>query len=206
MKMLKKVLFIFLIVAILLSNQLSYATTTAELDVSLQKFELWKYVFIGVAVVLILLIFVITYKMDKSKENAYKYDDEKSDEDEPAEVNEDQSLYSSFEMDSSEENDEYEDEEKLLAKDDFTYEDKIQTDVTEKKLDKNMVEFQLDEIFDDEVPEVENKEKKNIEQNESNLDEDFLRQMNQNLGGGIFSNKEESIDEIEQKTEEPKNI
>ena len=204
MKKLRKILVILLVSMILLWTKVAYATTSV--DSVLQQIGGLKYICIGVGVLLILLVLWISYKSDKTQENKENHldnDDEDEEEEEPQNQQEETENLSLYDV----------------------YEKNVEPvkPSRSKKItpsEKSSTDFRLDDIFDEEVPEIEydelreeNKAEINefntlIEENntDSSLEDDFLMQMNKNLAPESFSGSEEleDLEDFEVKEVKPR--
>lgn len=192
------------------------SATSKTPKITLENFSTIQIVCVGIGVALILLILFISYKTDKLNEN-----EEDNDKDENNEINDDKieeveqiqeenksiqydnssekSLYESFEIKPKENSAEIKNEElenkNLKSVDSIKSEFPKIKEITQKS--KNTSDFQLDEIFNEKVPNLEKSSKDNsidkkdlkeIEESVSEketknltLEDDFIMQMNKNL-------------------------
>jgi hypothetical protein len=213
MKKFKKFLTILFVSMILLSTKLSYATETQE-DTAQQIGGL-KYICIGVGIILVLLVLIISYKSDKAQEEderKLEEDDEYNEEDneyDDIKTEDEQSLYESFNFEKNNEEEVKDDE--IHYEQETSNEDDNDNDEDES-VDENIGGLKLDEIFDDKIPDSFNNEFaedskldtfSSVETEKENtgisLEDDFLMQMNKNLGLGDEENVEKSNEKDEKK-------
>ena len=208
MKKLKKILRVLLIGIILLSTKVAYAATASQ-EASWKQIGNLKYICIGGGVVLILLVLWISYKSDKNqegKENQLEEDDDYDDEEEQEEIGKEQSLYESFRMHQDEEDTFQEEINNVESKpetiDDFQLDEIFNEDIQELEFHEP-----IQESYKEEIPSFEEDTQREQEPVEGlSLEDDFLRQMNQNLPPMTFGTEEvneESQEIKEEIAEEP---
>lgn len=213
MKKVKKFLLGLSISAILLSSRIAYAAT--EIGVDIKNFEKFKYLIIGIGIVLILLVLFISYKADKNQENDFIEEDDEDDnknnnEYDDIETDDEQSLYSSF-TSTGNEYSETPQEEINSAPEQYKTDSYIKEDTDD---------FKFDEIFNEQLPNIENNMTQendmfndtedfssfttSTDGNEAiSLEEDFLMQMNQNFAQRDETNLEDfSVNEEKSQSEE----
>lgn len=183
MNKIKKVFFGVTTYAIMAFNNISYATSDVEQQIS--NFEIMKYALIFIGIILILLVLGLSYKSDQNQEKKEFIDDipEKDQTDyDDIETDEEQSLYSFF--DENEEN----------------IDDKNRKEFFEVKTESTTSDdFEFDSIFDETLqnePESfsnTTKGEEKIEDSKDNidLDQDFLNQMNENFAKKTKKKKKE---------------